>query len=456
MFKIAQCNDQVTQLLAAGLYPDVPIAFGASAEQASRPRHLNAARDALMSQVPTGSAVLLDSTTLRSAVIASDATDLDPIMLLDLSVVAFAFVAFDNVIIQPHRLLPCNDADPCFGGALKTLSMSRDLIMGDLWSFLAPLINMNYERAGFTDAWRTFLGREDITIDGRVIDRAQDSPQYWDGVPASFYLSTYIPSPSCMPHHESDSLNEFLSVQTIRALYNDNIAGLLRIPYLSSSIRSPIYSELLRRKLETQLTADKLLASLGPSPIAAPSNSPYVVEASAPFLLGIILSRMKSPADFWTALHELRQEFAPLRRRLHDDSDSWRGRSGVYLANYLRHLKNYLPDDAKLAENTLEATATAVASVTTSSVLGGAAAKLLIKLITLLNPTKEAYDWYLRTFKPDVAIVVELSKEASKLRSVETEIERIWKDRWHRQHREQLEWLAASRPEAFAKLRTLA
>lgn len=72
-----------------------------------------------------------------------------------------------------------------------------------------------------------------------------------------------------------------------------------------------------------------------------------------------------------------------------------------------------------------------------------------VKLAQLLEPAEKLYNWYLHTFRPDVAIVVELSKEAGKLRAVETEIERIWKYEWTRESRDQLEWLAIARPEAL-------
>lgn len=411
-------------------------------------------RAELTSQMPAGETVLLDTTTVHNAVCATKADGLiDPAMLLDLSVVAFAFIAFDNVVVAPHARHRWSDDDPRFGGALKTLLASRDLIMVTLWSICAPIKGLDYEREGYSTAWRGFLQRQDISLDGGVLDKVQDSPRYWDGVPASQYFSTLFLSEK--GQEDLDSLNEFLSVQTIRALYNDEVAGLLKLPYLSCSLRAPIYSELLRRKLLSQLLADKLFGSLGPRPLEPSDRGSYVVEASAPFLLGILLSRMASPSDFWTVLHELRHSLAPLRRRLHEERDSWRGRTGPYLQGYLRHLSDYLPPDAKLAENALEATATAVASVATGSPLGGGAIKLVVKLAQLLKPTEKLYDWYLHTFRPDVAIVVELSKEAAKLRTVETEIERLWKRQWNRACRDQLEWLAIARPEAFAKLRHL-
>lgn len=408
----------------------------------------------LVSQLPVGETILLDSTTIQNSLWATETgAVIDPSMLLDMSVVVFGFVAFDYVAVGPRVAYGWSDADPRFGGALKTLPAARDLITGRLWSICASIKNMDYDSEKYSNAWRRFLGRDDVRIDGAVLDQFQDSPLYWDGVPASYYFSGLFCSER--KHDDLDAVNQFLSIQTIRALYNDEVAGFLKLPYLSSSLRAPIYSELLRQKLEAQLLADKLFASLGPRPLQTSDRGSYVVEASAPFLLGIILSRMSSPKDFWTVLLELRDQLAPLRRRLQEERADWHGSTGLYLKNYLRHLNHYLPADAKLAENALEATATAVASVATGTPLGGGAAKLVIKLVQLLKPAEKLYGWYLHTFKPDVAIVVELSKESRKLCAVESEIERIWKLEWTRAGRDQLEWLAMSRPEAFAKLRYL-
>src|SRR5690606_6485772 len=72
--------------------PDSESIRGAEAERAK-----------WISQLSSGGAVLLDSTTVQNAVLATEArTVVNPAMLLDLSVVAFAFVAFDNVVVSPN------------------------------------------------------------------------------------------------------------------------------------------------------------------------------------------------------------------------------------------------------------------------------------------------------------------------------------------------------------------
>jgi hypothetical protein len=66
-------------------------------------------------------------------------------MLLDMSVVAFAFVAFDHVImLLSPRTSGTGGATPIPGSeALTTLKASRELITGTLWPICAHLKDMD-------------------------------------------------------------------------------------------------------------------------------------------------------------------------------------------------------------------------------------------------------------------------------------------------------------------------
>jgi len=409
---------------------------------------------AVLKAEATPNSVLLDTTTLASAQFALESPD--PISLLDLSVATFGFVAFETVLVQPHGGYLRADLAAHLADGLRELSYDRQLISGPLWSVCAELMNsLNDIESGqnrsLTKAWSNFFGRDDIRLDAHRVGLDQDSPLYWDGVPASYFMYKKLSLEAGRP----GELNEFLSVQTIRALYNDILAGALGVPYLSTSLRAPVYAELLTRKLETQLLADKLLAGLGPPASQSVEPGPYIAELSAPFLLGVVLSRIKQPGEYWSALGELRQSFAPLRKRIDEDRDQWEGRSNPYIANYLRHVSGYVPDGVEIAGKTLTAAATAAASVATASPLGGALAKLAIKIVSSCKPAAHAYQWYLRRFRPDVNIVVELAEEAAKLRSIETEISRLWKAKWDRSQHDVLEKLSLVRPDAYSKLRQL-
>jgi len=124
-------------------------------------------------------------------------------------------------------------------------------------------------------------------------------------------------------------------------------------------------------KVETQLVADKLLARLGPPLVDSVQDGPYAAELAAPFLLGVVPSRIKHPTEYWPAVAQLRVSFAPLRRRIAEEKDKWNGRSAGSISTYLRNVNGYLPDSLEVAGETLTATATAVASVATPPRLVG-------------------------------------------------------------------------------------
>jgi hypothetical protein len=407
-------------------------------------------------QIPSEDAILLDTTTLFDASLAiKDGPS--PFTLLDLSTIANAFSLFENVVIQGPKTTAgvIKPLKRTLGSALTILNYDQDFVVDRLWEIYAPLADDLSPDEGplisaITDAWRTFLSKPDIVLHKRFLKKLQNSPRYWDGVPATHYIGRNL---GLDPEADKESLNEFVTVQTMRALFNDNLAGLLHVPYVPTSLRSPIYTELLRSKLEVQLLADKLLAALGPPILHELKPGPYAAELSAPFLLGILLSRITKPEDFWPALLELRQQLAPLRERLRLDRHDWHGRSANYLAEYLKHLKGYTPPSVQFAGQVVSGTATLGASVATASPLGGGAAKLLIKLVEALKPAEKAYQIYLRRFKPHVHVLVELDKEARALRSAETDIERLWKSSWTRHDHDVLEALSLSRPEMYSRLR---
>jgi hypothetical protein len=409
----------------------------------------------LRDQVGEADSVLLDRTTLASAGIALDIMP-TAVTLLDLSTVTNAFVLYEQVVVQRHGRQPETHGIPAaLKGALKVLHYTRPFLMGTLWN--ANLRAADAATAQGTnpmiDAWRVFLGRDDISLNQSLWDSAQDSAYTWDGIPASHYFGD-IGTPSMTPRtaDELRSLNDFLSIQTIRALFNDSLAGMLDVPYIPTSIRSPIHSILLSQKIRTQSLADRLLSQIGPPLLEAPNTTAYVAEVSAPFLLGIALSRMRAPDDYWGVVEELRDSFAPLRTRIAADREEWQGRSGVYLSEYLKHLKGYMPLGLQVAQEAALGTAGVVA---VASPLGGGLVNLAVKMACALKTTGKAYTWYLKRFKPYIHVAVEMATEARALRSVENEIERIWRSKWSRGEHDHLERLSASRPEMFSRLRKL-
>src|SRR5262249_16321633 len=155
-----------------------------------------------------------------------------PLALLDLSVVTFALVLFDTVLVQPGRSVVSHQSH--FGTSIRQLTYDRKFIVGPLWSLCGQLMrklddDQSPLRRSLTKVWKDLLDRDDIQVNADIIDREQDSPYDWDGVPATHFFTLGFD----ISTSDSQSLGDFLSVQTIRALYNDNFAGMLGVPYLS-------------------------------------------------------------------------------------------------------------------------------------------------------------------------------------------------------------------------------
>jgi hypothetical protein len=416
----------------------------------------------LRSQVPRGLCVTLDATTVRNAIFSIDGRlDPSPLTLLDLSVVTVALICFDAALVQPFpgaRDLQ-NRSD-----AFKVLHYPDRFIPTTLWSMCAGAMNDQNEVVEFEKAWSKLL-QVGVKLDFSRLGSYQDSPSYWDGIPASYYHGTLLGSTASSQSARTesartDSIDEFLSVQTLRALFNDQLAGFLALPYLATSLRSPIQSLLIARKIETQRLVDHMLNAVGP-PLRSQekdrtSTSPYMAECSAPFLLGIVLEKMRRPDDYWAVIREYRRRFAPLRERILLDRDKWQGRSGQYLEQFTKHLARRGSAWKEAGEATIDTTAaigtTAATALAPQFTLVGAG----IKLLKLIHPADKLHSLFLKCFRPEVYLLFNLADEARQLRTVETNISRIWGTTWLRSDHDQLEALASSHPEPFARLRSLA
>src|ERR1700759_4782422 len=222
---------------------------------------LDPRRDALASdvtflrtQVGETESVLLDTTTLASAILALKWRP-SPASLLDLSTVTNAFILYDQVIVQDSaRLSDMHQVLITLKNVIKILEYDRSIVSGTLWTANVEAANAATKEAPnpIVDAWREFFGNNYISLNRAIWDREQDSPAGWDGVPASYYFGNSLPSGAPVKGEALRSLNDFLSVQTIRTIFNDNLAAMLGVPYIPTSIRSPVYSVLLSQKIVTQ------------------------------------------------------------------------------------------------------------------------------------------------------------------------------------------------------------
>lgn len=219
--------------------------------------------------------VMLDSSTIAGAwaCVGSRYPQAAPLYLLDLSVLTFALLCFDRVVLQPQGAM--SRGPGYFEDAVINLEYPCGFIPDTLWTMCAglspgPLGASSADLGEFTRAWTTFpygdASEPDdsgIRLDFDAYDRYQDSPLGWNGIFAHEYASTLLNGSVLSDKVER---NEYLSIQTMRTLFNDRLAGYLQVPYLASSFRAPIQSLLLARKAETQLLVDRIIASLGPPP----------------------------------------------------------------------------------------------------------------------------------------------------------------------------------------------
>lgn len=402
--------------------------------------------------------VMLDTTTVRDALHCLEYRNLTPLNLLDLGVLCFAAICFDRIVIQPgYHLQSINEHPDIF----SIITYPDGFIPRTLWSICCDVSEDLPDRvdemeAGFEKAWCRFLSLDpgEIKLNLQAWDQYQNSPAYWNGVMASHSSSDLFGQ---SPPHGGDKRerDDFLSIQTNRVLFNDKLAGFLGLPYLASSIRSCVHSQVIAKKVETRLLVDRLISSIGPRPAESYKEYPYVPECSAPFLLGLVLEQMRTPRDFFPVLKTYRERFAPLRRKIWEDREMWTGGSGSYLEQFLKHLNGGVSEYIKRTEDVIEGSASVATSLVTATKSDAGLAKLGIKLLRLLNPGEKIYHLYLKYFKPEVYLLFSLVNEAKRLHMAEERVRSIWGRSWTRKEHEQLEFLAASHPGEFLRLRKL-
>lgn len=415
-------------------------------------------RLSLMSQLPQDELLaLVDTTTLMGAHLCLSGDVVSPLCLLELSTLTFALLCFDHIVVQP-TFLAALPSMPEELGAILPLVYPPDFIPQTLWSLCAGIhgrAGSEVDAAEYAQAWAQALQVEDVHLDLRAYDRYQDSPFAWNGVFAHGYIGDLFSASSSTTTAEARRVrNEFLSIQTMRTLFNDRIAGYIQLPYLASSSRAPIQGLLLRRKAERQLLADRLLASLGPSKIEPGQDElgPYAAEISAPFLLGLILEQMNSPDDYWTVVSSYRTQFGALRRRIVRERTDWEGRPGAYLRKLLEPLAELNP----LYTRSVDASAVVAGAVATAIRPDLAAAGVGVKLARLVFPAERVRMKYYKRFRPELHLLFSVAREAESLRAVEDRIGHIWGKTWQASERETLMRLAAMQPPDFSRLRSLA
>lgn len=401
----------------------------------------------LRAGVPDGLSVMLDTTTMWSAIRSLHGRSTAPLAMLDLATFTTSVICFDNIIVQSTPVLGSEDLAEL---GVTQLEQTQEDIAGALWPICASTSNYfgshDQRRVLLEDAWASFLGRR-VRLDFRAWDKHQHSPYAWNGVVADSYASDLLTG-------ERGGYEEFISIQTMRTLVNYELAGRLSVPYLAASFRAPIQSVIIRENHLRQMTVDRLMQELGPAAAKrGAEEEPYAREYSAPFIFGLVLERMRRPEDYWEVVADYRERFRPLRERLRRDQDSWDGRVGPYVSQLLRSA-GVMPQALIQGEGVLiDAGAAAVAGA-----LGGffgAQASLAMKLVALASPADHALRCYRRWFRPELYLLASLRKEAELLRTLDSRVEAIWKVRWTSVQYRELEALCSTNPSPFLRLGAL-
>lgn len=176
-----------------------------------------------------------------------------------------------------------------------------------------------------------------------------------------------------------------------------------------------------------------------------------MAEVSAPFLLGVILEHMRTPADYWSVIADYRQRFEPLRRQVVRDREKWAGRSGQYLQKALAPLNSA---DVKY-ERSIDGTAIVASAVATAIRPDVLVAGAGIKLARAAFPAERVRRAFYRRFRPALHLLFSLADEAKELTAVHERIAAIWGRDWSRDEHDLLVRLATAQAPDFARLRSL-
>lgn len=411
----------------------------------------------LRSQLPfPRHAVLIDGSTLQSATLALEQPS--PINLLDLATLINAFIFYDQIVLQPGLQADfLGDNDDVF----LVLGYDKTFVSSVLWPLAAATLNtMNNREDSYAielnNIWNDFLGFEQSPYRLGLVQSHQRSPNYWDGVAATEYVTELVQTAFFNKQELTASGNEFLAVQTYRALFNDDLAGLLKIPYLATTMRSPVHSRVLSEKCALPSAIEAWTDQVAPEVIGGrPSDLPAYCEFTAPFLLAVALRRMNKPSDLFPVLRELRDSFAPLRSFISARKHEWNGRSSSFAYEISSEI-DAITERCKLGDKTVHGVIAAVPAIATSTPTRTAWANLLSKFGILLTPIESLRDWYLKTFRPELHVTTNLAQEATQLRAIQHEVSRLWPNaNWRRRELEMLTLFSNSRPERSLRVRNL-
>jgi hypothetical protein len=396
---------EAAQVQLASRHPGV--IKGPEAEALARERSALAAEQSVM----------LDTTTVRNAVAALNPKKApSAIELLDLNVLTVAATCFERVVLQPDveaydrtgQRLDHIDV-PLSAEWIRTLKLDQDQRedIARLHRRAVSEVQAPTQADRWKHDWAEFLKLkpEGVKLGFKyAADYRRD-----DWIPPTEVTANFL---AAKPLANDMWAHEFLGMQTVRTHFNDIVAGHLRVPYMASVFRAPVYAQLARSKHGLLDLIGRLLPSVGEQQTAS-IGDPQTTKV--PFLLGRLLSRMLEPTEYWSEIRELRRECEPLRTLL--------GQRDIRTEDVVAELH-------RCASRYVDGKELAVAGIIFGANLPtgnpvptiGAGARLVAAALS----TPKARQWLLKRRRPGLYALVTLALDAPAIKSLQEQVERVW------------------------------
>jgi hypothetical protein len=390
--------------------------------------------------------VLVDTTTIYNAgeALHTRGRAPSPIALLDLSVLTAAATLFDTIVIQPERFPPLEEIRD-LTEVLQPTEEAHQLELERIYEEVWDGFNRPRELSTYAARWAKFLA---VTADDLRLDL--DPVRTLNEEMTCDYSSTAEITEAFGiaggPAGREEQLAVALGIHTVRTGFNDAIAGALGLPYLATSVRLPISSRLANSKTDVLRVLRELIANSNPPGPSEPAMFAPRTQIAAPLLLGLVLEQMSKPEDYRAALDDIRQRFAPLRAELRDDRETapWDEKPGRYLQRFTKHLGGTGP--LAPAQDVLAGAAQPVATFVAGDPGFTTAA---LKAIMAVKPLDMAHRAYLRLWRPEIYVLLNVAQEAGQLSRLNSRIRRIWGSELDLTQQDLLERFANLRADPF-------
>jgi hypothetical protein len=354
-------------------------------------------------------AVVMDTTTYHHARQALRG-DIRAHNLLDLNLLAVAAVFFDYVFIQPDLLTLETEESP-FTRIVQPAPGEHAHIKA-LHQVAVDECDRDHGR--LQQAWRTFLNDDSVELD---LAQAPMGPR-----DDNYYTWSGFDLPS-----GRGQVIEYVTQQTVRAVFNDRLAAALQLPYLASSVRLPVSQQLIRSHAELLSMLRHVLGHQPAEGVAQPSPFAPPEPMYAPLMLGVLLERAAKAGggdSLMQCLMELREEKADVREYLRDHPD--RGDWHEDPRKLIREVSGRLnANPAKGGVAKAQKTAL-LATVGATGLALGPVASLAIKMLQALLPEAAAAKAVRKLFQRELFLLADITREAAQMATVDAQVKKVW------------------------------